>query len=320
MGDDVLQREGFRWVLQFASGEATRADAEAFEQWRRRSPAHERAFVEAVKLRDVVRSTVQAGRAREQAAAVRVPQGRRVAVNRRALIGGAIAASAAGYMVVRPPLDLWPSLSEWIANYRTGVGEHRQVALAEGVVLDLNTRTSIADRSIGNEPRIELVNGEVAVTTARAPAERPLTIFAANGRAITNDATLNIRRVDGAVCVTCLAGKVQVVHPKGRAPLTARQQATYTADHIAAVAEADTTAVAAWRSGVLVFRHRPLSQVVDEINRYRPGKIILTNAALGQRTVYGVFHTDHIEGAVEEIRTLVGARATALPGGVVLLS
>jgi transmembrane sensor len=223
-------------------------------------------------------------------------------------------------MVVRSPLGLWPSLSEWTADYRTGVGERRRVALARDIVLDLNTRTSIANRSIGREPRIELVSGEVAVTAARPQTAPQFTVLAANGRAVAGDATLNIRRDGASVCVTCIAGQVQVYHPAGAVTLAARQQVTYAPDQLGAVTEADTIAVAAWRSGVLVFRHRPLRQVVDEINRYRPGKIILTNAALGQRTVYGVFHTDHIEGAVEAIRSLVGARATALPGGVVLLS
>lgn len=319
MADKTLRQEGFDWVLQLASGEATVADLEALRRWRASSPDHERAFAEAVALRAKVRSAVEAGR--DAPPTLGVPARRaRPQLNRRALFGGAVAASAAGYMLVRPPLDAWPSLSELTADYRTKIGERRQVAVGPGVSLDLNTRTSVADRSVAGRPRIELVSGEVAITAARKPGAAPLVAIAGAGRAIVAAGAVDIRRDGDVVCVACLSGRARILHPAGEAALSARQQVAWTADKVDAVAEVDPTAVGAWRSGRLVFRNRPLSDVVREINRYRPGRIVLTNAALGQRTVYGVFHTDHIDGAVEEIRSLVGARATRLPGGVVLLS
>ncbi|MFX8723624.1 hypothetical protein ABTM71_19355, partial [Acinetobacter baumannii] len=65
---------------------------------------------------------------------------------------------------------------------------------------------------------------------------------------------------------------------------------------------------------------RPLSQVIDEINRYRSGKIILLNADLGRLPLDATFRLDRIEEAVPKIAHVFGARVRTLPGGVVLLS
>ena len=43
-----------------------------------------------------------------------------------------------------------------------------------------------------------------------------------------------------------------------------------------------------WREGVLVFRDMPLSEAVAEINRYRPGRIMVLDDALAARRVSGV--------------------------------
>ena len=46
---DPLTREAAAWIVRLKSGEATLEDAEQLIDWRARSPAHERAFRDAVK-------------------------------------------------------------------------------------------------------------------------------------------------------------------------------------------------------------------------------------------------------------------------------
>ena len=69
-----------------------------------------------------------------------------------------------------------------------------------------------------------------------------------------------------------------------------------------------------------IARDRPLAGVVDEVNRYRPGKIIITSGELKQRVVNGTFQLDRLDDFVAQVQQLFGARVTSLPGGVVLLS
>jgi transmembrane sensor len=47
---DPLIREALSWITRLKSGEATLADAEQLIDWRARTPAHEEAFRDAVKI------------------------------------------------------------------------------------------------------------------------------------------------------------------------------------------------------------------------------------------------------------------------------
>ena len=50
------------------------------------------------------------------------------------------------HLALKPPLGLWPSLSELGADYRTGTGEQRTIAFAGDVQIALNTQTSLTIR------------------------------------------------------------------------------------------------------------------------------------------------------------------------------
>src|SRR5262249_25097467 len=157
-------REAHDWVVRLTSGEATAADAEALRRWRAASSEHRRAFAEANLVWD--RMHIAATESLVRKAVARAPRAQRTwhLPSRGTFLAGAAAgsaAAAAAYAVVRPPFDLWPSLSEVTADYRTGVGQQRQFAIVDDVSLKLNTRTSIAllpraDAGRGAD-RIELI-------------------------------------------------------------------------------------------------------------------------------------------------------------------
>ena len=83
-----------------------------------------------------------------------------------------------------------------------------------------------------------------------------------------------------------------------------------------AVTPVDAATISAWRRGLLIFRNQPLSQVIAEVNRYRPGRIVLTDTALSQRPVYAVFHIDRINGVIADKDIAVGtSRVFTFRGG-----
>ena len=71
---------------------------------------------------------------------------------------------------------------------------------------------------------------------------------------------------------------------------------------------------------MLEFNDVPLAQVVDEINRYRAGRILLMGDRLAGSRVQARFPLDQLADAALLIRDVYGARVTMLPGGIVLLS
>jgi transmembrane sensor len=321
---EALNDKSLAWVNLLLSGSMTPADAEALTLWRARSPAHEQAFAEAIRFQRAVRQTIISQRrelAQPSIAPVRLDDVRRNRglISRRAVLGGAAAACGVGYMAVQPPGRLWPSLAELMSDYHTRSGERRDLAIAAGVALELNTRTNISLRRTGGAPGIELVSGEAAATVQR-PAASPFTIAANAGRTAVVSAHIDVRKLGAAVCVTCIEGEAHVEHPDGRVRLSAGRQVTYTDASLGVPMTVDTTVTMAWRRGLLIFRDAPLQNVVDELNRYRPGKIILLNPQLGRRPVYGVFQIPQIATAAEQLRHLTNAKLTSLPGNIVVLS
>ena len=55
----------------------------------------------------------------------------------------------------------------------------------------------------------------------------------------------------------------------------------------------------AWQQGLLIFRDVPLARVIDEVNRYRPGRIIVVDPRLGRREVVADFRLDRLDAVVE---------------------
>lgn len=316
-GSDALEEEAYGWVARFASGEANGLDHDALKLWMARSPDHAAAFDRVSRSWDAI-GRVPKSAFGDQSAAPRAPSRK---LGRRAFLGGALAASVAGasVLVARPPLDLWPSLSELGADFRTDVGERRQLRLFGDVAIDMNTRTSIAMRATRQLPdRIELLSGEAIVVTS-PEATTDVTVLAGDGQVVAREARFNIRHASGEVCVTCVTGEVRVEFGGANVKVSAGSQLTYSGDHLGRVTAADGATVTAWESGYLVFQSMPVSEVVAELNRYRPGKIILTNAALGRERFSARLRVENVERVIHQLEQAFGAHATNLPGRIVLL-
>ena len=313
---DALLEQALDWIVRLKTGEPTRADVEALQYWRAQSAAHEDAFKEAARIFRhagiAARELADRPAAIETAPALRRPPPKVLA--RRVFLGGAIAAASAGYLIVRPPLGLWPSLEELSADYRTDKGEHRKIAVTPGVSLELNTQTSIVLREAQNETRIELISGEASVA-----ATKPFVMLAANGRIAAMEADFNARCLNGVVSVTCLDGVVDVSEDSKAVRLQKGEQVSYSRGGIEAAVPVDPAQVTAWQAGLLIFRNQPLADVVDEVNRYRSGKIIITNAELKHRIVNGTFQISKLDNFVPQVQQLFGAQVRTLLGGVVLL-
>lgn len=322
-GFSPLDDEAYEWMARFTGGQASRSDLAALRRWILRSQAHAEAFER------VSRTWTSLGPVGETLSALGVisrqfPHHMKAAasagpvIGRRALLGGALAASAAGAAAVvmaRPPLGLWPSWSELAAEYRTTTGEQRKITLADRVSIDMNTRTSIALRA---GAQTEIIAGE-ALITARAQAEEPFILLAANGRIAAADARFNVRVEDRTAWISCVTGKVEVEQRSSAVSLPAGQQVHLSPAGMGRSVGVDAAAISAWQSGIIIFQSTPIIDVVAEVNRYRPGRIILTSTDLGRRLFNARLRIENIGRVVGQIEQAFGARATMLPGGIVLL-
>jgi transmembrane sensor len=183
----------------------------------------------------------------------------------------------------------------------------------------MNTQTSnVIPSAQKNADEIRLIAGEASFTIP-PEARTSLVVRAAGGRAVANWARFDVRHIAGTVCVTCFEGEVRVEQGTQFASIGAKRQIRYDGAGMQAAVAVDPADAAAWQDGILIFRFTPLSEVVAEINRYRPGKVILINAALGSNPVNGRFRIQRIDDVLVWIEQALGIRARSLPGGIRLL-
>jgi transmembrane sensor len=310
---DAVVEQAQAWVRRLMSGEATQDDALDLAVWRQADARHERAFVQAARLHRVARQAVSDLRGEQATRPTTVRRG----LSRRMVMGGAIAASAAGVAIIAERSGTTRFVPA-PADFTTAKGETRRVELAAGVSVEMNTLTRIALRPQSGVGAFELLAGEAVVAIDRPDA--PLSIFAQDGETTASQARLAMRCLDGQVRVSCLEGAAQVRSAGQAAALPARHSVTYDQKQMQAPTAIDPEAEAAWRRGLLVFRDQRLGDVIEEINRYRTGRIVIADPRLRNRRVNGAFHTDRIDQVIDQMRLAYGVRATRLPGDVVLVA
>jgi len=312
----TIQREAQHWVVRLASQQATTDDAQAFKRWCAASAEHASAFVQVRAVWQELRPAAQAVARSERVSAARQAP---VRAGRRAFLGAALAASAA-YLVVRPPLGLWPAVTDLAADFHTGTGEQRELVTAEGVVVQMNTRTRIdMRRGSDSAASLELLEGEAEIRTNAGAQVQRLLVTAGPSTIAAERARFNLRFIGGEVCVTCLDGRVEVRRGAAQTTLEAGRQLTYTASGPGVARQVNAEAVSAWRQRQLVFDQTPLATVVAEVNRYRPGKLILTDADIGHKRVHARFSIDRLDDVVALVQEVYQLNVTHLPGGIVLL-
>jgi len=322
----AIERQALAWMGRVAAGRMTHADGVALRRWCQADPAHQAALAAARRRWELLRAAGEVSAARAPVAATRA-----VLPRRRLLLGGALGftAAAAAAAAVHPPLGLWPSIDELRADHRTGPGERRSVALDPDVDIELNTRTSIILRGGGASSDgldagalgVELIAGEAAVDMRGT--RRGIAVEAGRGRIAAKGARFALRRDADRVCVSCLEGRLELTHAGGSTVLETQQQLRYddqARGPVTRLGGADLARLSAWREGFLRFVDTPLGEVVDEINRYRAGQVVLLNRQLAARQVTARFQIDALDRAIAQMQHSLGLGVRSLPGGVVLLS
>ncbi|PLR25648.1 hypothetical protein SGCZBJ_10505 [Caulobacter zeae] len=199
------------------------------------------------------------------------------------------------------------------------IGQVRRQVLVDGSTVTLNTGSVLDVRYGPDGRRVRLVKGEAFFDVVHDPS-RPFVVESRAGSARVLGTAFDVRLQGERAKVSVLRGAVRV-HPAnggGMAVLRAGQGAWLDGAAPEALALEDPAAVDAWRQGRLVVYHRPLAEVVDEIGRYRRGKVFVRGQALAARPVSGVFDVARPDAAIDALAASLDLR-TARLGGFVLL-
>ena len=267
--DTALLKEAADWVMALRYGGAAERDAEAFERWRRQSPAHGEAWARAEAVMGSF-AQLPAGIGKEALGSLQQQRARR----RRSLqlLGALLVAAPAGWLAWRQmPWE------EWTADVATATGERKSMQLADGTALVLNTATAVDIAFTAAERRVHLRAGEILVTTGHAdpsPTHRPFFVQTAQGSVQALGTRFGVRRLDGAEGSTRVAvfeHAVQVRTDGGATrTLRAGEQADFTTTTVQPAVPLEASA-ALWEQGMLLARGMRLADVLAEMARHRSG-------------------------------------------------
>jgi transmembrane sensor len=317
---ESLADQAIDWLVLMRSGSVTDAARRQFESWYRQDDEHRQAYAEAEALWGSVAEAVkaapptnlQAGRiraVRQPAAIRRLPR----------LAGMALAAS----LVIGAALGR-DMLQDWLfSDYATAVGEQKQVRLADGSSVFLNTDTALAVDWSEDKRRVVLLRGQAEFKVA-VDAHRPFEVEAGDTAVRALGTVFDVaQRESGAVevSVTEHAVAVRLTEQPGAAPMRVEegQYLQYAGSGgLNRPEAANLNRLNAWKRGKLIFHDQTLADVVAELNRYSKAKIVLKGRDIKQLRVSGVFPTDSL-AMLDALQKSLAIRKTQLGPWLVIL-
>lgn len=293
-----MSDQAIDWILLLHSGKAIERDKVEAEQWRRRSPEHERAYAEAEALWRYMGNVLAANTSdsvdsrAEPAGAKEFPL-----TIRRSWAAGL--AAAVVLLLLLTPFSRYRD--RWLSDYYTDIGAQQTVTLADGSSVLLNTDSAISVHYDQTGRRIELHRGQALFSVA-ADRKRPFDVTTADARVRALGTVFEVREDDGGTRVTVLEHAVSLKSAghglKGLDEIRiveGRQAGYRRATGLSEPVPVDTGQISAWQRGKLIFKNRPLAEVTAELERYLPGRIVIADQTIASLKVSGVFPLDEPE-------------------------
>lgn len=209
----------------------------------------------------------------------------------------------------------------YFADYTTAPGKQRNVILADGSEIMMNTDTAISVDYSAQHRQITLHDGEAYFVVA-PDANRPFEVQTHSGQVRALGTEFNIKTRQKDVMVTVYQHTVRVAAKNGKIleSLPEGQQVAFSDDAVSAITSANLQRGQAWRKQRMVFQDRPLADVIAELNRYRSGRIIVLSNDIKTLPVTGVFATDDTNIALKTIEQSLPVTITKITEKLVLLT
>jgi transmembrane sensor len=299
------------WVVRLQS--ADEAELLAFDAWLDASPENARAFDEALA---VWTAFEDAGPEVYRELHDRRP--RTLPTRRFLMAGGALAAAAAAAVVLLPQL----SGPVPAATYATARGEVRTINLDDGSTIALNAGSRLTVSLNRRERSVRLDEGQ-AIFDVAADKSRPFVIAAGDRDVRVVGTRFDVRRRDRKLSVSVAEGLVEVRPAAGLEGSAFRLKPGQRLEHhegekVVRVSEVTPDEAVGWRTGRLVYRGQPLSDVIADLNAQYATQITIEDAALAATPITGVLILDDEAAVIRRLALLVSAEPVRSGTGVVL--
>ena len=293
------------WVVRLGRPTVSPATLAAFEAWLSADPSN---LADYQGAKDLLRETRDL-RSKFIGELTLIPPAPASARKRRAsthwtpmaLAGSLVAAAVV--LAVAPAL--WTRFSDPLAGattYTTAVGEIRDVALADGSVVTLDTASTLRAKIDGRVRRLSLDRGGAYFAVAHDKAH-PFQVAVADRQVVVTGTHFATSLRDGRARVELLEGSVEIAEPRSSTEavrLTPGDRVSYrVGGQILREARIDPASAVAWRQRRLVFQDAALSEVLAELGRYTDVRIRLADPALGRHRVTAMLRLDGRDGVID---------------------
>jgi transmembrane sensor len=344
MNSNPIMDEAADWIATLRSGGDSPAAREQFAAWLCKSPEHVRAYLNLaglwselagvdadrhINVQTLVHQAVASGNVvalgdrplREEPvpAGADTPsqshrKGRRYSLAAVALLAISVALTGVLWQSYRYP------------TYSAALGEQRSITLADGSMVELNSRSRVRVRFSPQQRSIDLLEGQALFRVSHDPA-RPFLVRSGEVQVRAVGTQFDVYRKSTGTVVTVLEGKVEVTGsahapaqsstegapatPAAATPprprpsalhLAAGEQVTVGLDQAPAPRAVNVEAATAWTQHQLVFDSATLREVADEFNRYNRRQLVVVDAAVEGVLINGVFSSTDPQSLLRFLR------------------
>ncbi|WP_285418643.1 FecR family protein [Pseudomonas sp. efr-133-TYG-5] len=311
-GPTTVRDDAARWFVRLQEPPVSIAEQQRFDAWLDEHPQHREEF----QLLQGLWSAADRLPAARLQALTQAPPARRA---RRPLLRYALAASV---LAAALGLGLFSGLNHpagYRAEFATAAGERKHVALPDGSVIDLNSRSRLQVRYEADRRLIELSGGE-ALFSVEHDTSRPFVVDTGNGRVTVTGTRFDVRRDVNQTRVAVEQGTVKV---QGRdaaehefISLTAGLGTHVDAQgRVAAAYAVNPAELTAWRSGKLVFNNASLGAVAAEVSRYRDKPLTVANPSVANLRLTSVFKSDDTDALLKALPNILPVAVRTLADG-----
>ncbi|MHC8372000.1 FecR domain-containing protein [Pseudomonas sp. MDT1-85] len=281
--DHLALEEAADWLIRMSESELSDTERAEWECWKVSTPQRSRAWSRAqllqTKLGGLPPSLAMSALDRPSS-----PE-RRAALGKLAMILAILPAGWGSWKLAES--------QQWSADYHTAIGQQRELALADGSKITLNTDTAIDVLFDANQRLIHLREGEILVQTATdiSSMARPFLVSTRQGRMQALGTRFTVRELQPRTHLVVLEGavKVELAENRQSTPLivNAGQRTDFSSHTFGQLSVADRY-VGAWTQGMLMADKMRLADFVAELMRYRRGFVRL-DPALADLRISGAY-------------------------------
>lgn len=274
------------WHTLMSSGNASESERQEFQRWLQTRPENSVQYAELEEMSATIGQL--------QMLLPEIGKRRPLTLRSRPILGMALAAGLAA-LAVGVFLHMRPD-----AKYVAVVGETRRLELPDGSLLTLSSSSEVRQRFDEQARSLDLEAGQ-AFFEVKKDAARPFIVHAGSVSIRAVGTQFDVVRRPSGLTVTVLEGRVAVEESSENAldgktgtliyVSAGEQVAVDFAGTLVMRRHEQESSAGSWRVDQLVFHGQPLADVLTDLGRYLPERIVLAESELGTLPVSAVVNT-----------------------------